>query len=57
MFDNDRTTYYQSESNDGENRKIEIIFNEPIIFEKLVIMKLVEISDLTKHIRYRRGFH
>ena len=56
MFDNDRATYYQSESNDGENRKIEIIFNEPIIFQKLVIMKVVEIIGLLQYsVQYRIG--
>ena len=42
MFDNDRGTKYVSESQGSEsvvneNRKIEIIFNEPILFDKLVI--------------------
>lgn len=37
MFDNDKNTQYLSEDINGENRKIEIIFNEPILFDKLVI--------------------
>ena len=47
MFDNDRTSYYGSETNDSKNRKIEILFNEPIFFDKIVIMK--------SHLYYRRG--
>ena len=37
MFDNDKNTQYLSEDQNGENRKIEIIFNEPILFDRLVI--------------------
>ena len=37
MFDNDKNTQYLSEDKNGENRKIEIIFNEPILFDKLVV--------------------
>ena len=39
MFDNDQTTKYITKTHNSKQRKIEIIFHEPINFEKLVILK------------------
>ena len=39
MFDNDRKTSYVSATEDSKNRKIEIVFNEPIFLDKIVLMK------------------
>ena len=39
IFDQFRNSPYVSETQDSEKRKIEIIFNIPILFGKLVLMK------------------
>ena len=39
MFDHNINYQYVSETDDSENRKIEIIFKEPILFDTLVITK------------------
>ena len=39
MFDHNINYLYVSETKNSENRKIEIIFKDPILFDKLVITK------------------
>ena len=39
VFNQFRNHPYVSETQDSEKRKIEINFNKPILFDKLVIMK------------------
>ena len=37
IFDNDRSTMFVSESDNSENRRIEISFKESVFVDKLVI--------------------
>ena len=39
MFNQFRNAPFVSETQDSEKRKIEIIFNKPILFDKLVLIK------------------
>ena len=39
MFNQFRNVPFVSETQDSEKRKIEIIFNKPILFDKLVLIK------------------